>query len=725
DRLVSSLAAFPQSGRPARKKGGNRAAVAFLTGTALLCLAMTWCFLAVKWRLDPLRAAIAVGHAEATGRTQLETVLAFDPKPCARLPFFPLRRLPELTDSLRRRLGQTYRESLVTQVRAALELAEAAAGGPETGTRPEVAVMVVSALRRDLDDLLGRLPFPPTERDGWESDIQLMRDSLARAERGLRVTASGDAVTGPPTGQNRLAETGEDGQWAYPPVGGARSNQEAGRTLPTGSRGGTNAVRREALRWWRRQAAELWTAVAADIRDEELADRLRLAATGRDPAAELAREIGRHLLPLYADEESDPEIAWLRAYVAMGDPDGDQPPPTDRATDLRHHLAALLECYDRIAAKAAEPDQVLTLVRDSFRRVQAAESNMARSAVRASAADPFAEAERLAVEASRLLTAVSGGNGWPELSPLATYHYVRYLAVRLAAIHVQQRWRENVFYPFSPLTITGQGGDRSARKLVQDFLAETAGLWTMKGERVTRGEWDGIAFMFNAEFFEYCRRLAADDTGMSPSDHPPLTLTVDAVLVDADARERPVRTEFQWGGNREPQVFAFQNYRQSTTITWNGVNAGECAIRIHFPTCTLEYPFRGRQALANFVRWFGTGTATLTPDDFPGKEAALAALGISRISIRARLTNGTAFLARFESQEAVPPFSIITEANGGMPPARPAPGRWQPSAVITAAHNARPHRLTKRLSVPERIADPTALPTTVGGFRLDSTGTIP
>ena len=461
----------------------------------------------------------------------------------------------------------------------------------------------------------------------------------------------------------------------------------------------TDADRSERFRLWKEKADSLWTGRLAGIDDRDIPRLIREAATGSDPVTLLLVELRDHVLPLYRKSDPDPDMAWLRLYVSLlpasagakraarsaGSPISPVGWTADRASessDMELHAARLAKAYAEIGALCASPAATVELVREKYRGGPRSNTPREWPGVPSGpygekiSGDPFGDAQTAAEALARVLRDASGSRGWANLSPVASYHYLRYLATRLAAVRVEERWRDSVYHASPVIRPVGDSKTKNLPELMNEFLAETSGFWISSGGGIRNASWGRMPFMFTREFLALCDTAVAFGDRSRPQSVV-MPFLVDAVLVDADALERPTRMEFLWGGEKIPRKLEYRNYSLKDSLSWDMNTTGSTGFRIHFPSFTLTRIHEGVGGLGKFVRMFERGGCVLHAEEFPESAEALAEMGISAITLRGELLNVDEFLLYYENSTIRLPESIITggRSRSGDATSSPASGK--------------------------------------------------
>lgn len=475
-----------------------------------------------------------------------------------------------------------------------------------------------------------------------------------------------------------------------------------------------------ALTAWRNASLDIWTIGRAATDDASLTVLVRQAAQADDPAIRMLRKMKANLLPMFPPDDKTPEIQWLRYYDqvvgvvrpslwASRAPEEETPGllvklrgtitgvanrlQSDAGVGLLARnlgisaggdFTTALEQFQRFMGNVGILDD-LSLSRDvcveTVRRQYLNEGNPSvGTAAELSASgekpkngvspvppadegDPFRGAGRSAANVEAALYSLTGSSAWKNLSPLASYHYLRYLLTRLSAVYLDGTWFTTVYNPAQMTTgaadevrqkLTGPGG------LIDAFMTGPAkGFWRRQNQKMANASWDGINYRFSPEFLAYCDRIVELSRVKEP-DKINLGFRVDAVSVNREAKERPHTATFVMReAGAEDQALVYQNYNVATSFQWNMDRNAEMTIRMLFPSLSLEKTYSGVGALGEFVKAFDRGALTLTPEDFPDSAEAMRRLGVEKISVRVTMNNQQALL-RF-MYEAVPelPRSII------------------------------------------------------------------
>lgn len=696
-----------------RSAGSFQSGVAsLLVGLALLCGLLTWSFLDAKKLLGEY-----AGRASRPERTEdlgayLDSTLRLAEANARVLPpRFGMRETVGLEREMRRRYCESYRElRLLPALNRLRDLSETAVASHDPQTVAD-ALRLLAELGRGAPHSGADQAAVPEDAEQlnayrlWSAGESAANDidtTLADLERTVLAAAGGAARGRPEKAESRAHGPDEPGRvvgrvsgngetqavaWPLDGDGTAWTRSRATGGAPANPR--LAAFRDEALRHWREKAASLWAGRLAAIGDEDLPALIEQAAAGEDPATVLLREISERLLPMFPDSDTTPEIVWLRTYAALLPPArkqkvSDAPSPGgphpvafiqakggSETAGISPELAAdrLAKAYRDIGLLCASPAANIELVLAKYRNVPKAPGRIwsgptAGISAGEISADPFADARAAAAELAKALRQTSGGAEWSDLSPMASYHYLRYLAIRLAAVNLEEKWRNAVYHSAPMIRVSRDSKTPSLADLMNGFLADASGLWVQDGRTIKNGVWDRIPFMFNRDFLDLCDRAVA----LGGSDKPKqmaIPFSVDAVLVDADARERPTKVEFLWGGARTRQKVVYRNYSLKTLLEWDMETRREAGIRIHFPSFTVDKLFSGKEGLGDFIRSFERGEYVVDARDFPERRDALAEIGVSRIAIRAQVHDYEEFLLFHDNPEFRLPSRIITEVGAG------------------------------------------------------------
>ncbi len=454
-----------------------------------------------------------------------------------------------------------------------------------------------------------------------------------------------------------------------------------------------SAYRAKALERWRIAAAVLWSKFRRRVSDGEVHALIGQAARGDDPASRFASLLRHHLLPMFEDDPagSDPDVAWLflRERLELSRFDRKEAGGaagqggfanrfvgavrewgSDESLDRWSRKFGLAEGGDnagaaasagrwrealrRFGAAASSPEENFAMIRAHFRA--------SRNGADVSSFDPLFQAGREAALLHGYLRDRAGSAAWDGLSPLAVYDYIRYLSTRQAALHLDALWREDVYDPAH--LAPGSDGDRLERVAegggaLERFLTGTAaGFWSWDGEGLTNAEWSRLPFMFDPSFLDFCRKALREKRPGRP-DRLELPFRVWAVDVDRDAVERPVRVEFVLASGGGEQVVAFNNFRIEETLVWNMDADATAEMRVVFPSVTATVGFGGKGGLRNFVSAFRVGEARFEAGLFGDKEAVLRRLGVSRVTVRARVENGDEVAGYAREESVALPRSVI------------------------------------------------------------------
>lgn len=458
--------------------------------------------------------------------------------------------------------------------------------------------------------------------------------------------------------------------------------------------------RRRAMREWRQAASGLWGDFRNRIADSEVPGMLRLAGGGEDPAMRFTAMLAEHLLPMYdgLPDDAEPGLAWLRLRADLsparrGDEEGaaeklrdaamrladkvrtlatddgvaallsgDRPAQRDKVRqDAVDHWNLFQSALRRATLLAQSPADNMEAVRPHFKETAAASVDLPSLD-----GDLYARADASSAQVARYLRERSGGEAWELISPRASFDYFRYLATRQAALCLDTQWRETVYNPC--LLTPGPNSEKMRRLqgqngLLTAFLTTTAnGFWRWEKGGVACSAWNGLEFPLSPEFLALCGRAAA-----RPFEAPPrlveLPLRVEAVNVDPESLEKPVKVEFALRTEDGESSLAYRNYTQGTTLTWNRDTGVAALLRVHFPSTVATLEFPGEKGALHFAMMFVGESCTIDAEAFP-QAGTLKRLGVTQISIRAKMGNVEKLREIVEEPEPTPPASIIRPVAG-------------------------------------------------------------
>lgn len=458
--------------------------------------------------------------------------------------------------------------------------------------------------------------------------------------------------------------------------------------------------RLQAVERWRVAAAVLWSKFRRRIPDGEVHALMRQAIRGDDPASRFAELARHHLLPMFENTVAadSPDIAWLLLHEKLDLASRRRPERgsgsglerlADRLVTAVHDLGSD-EKLDKLSVKFGlssgndDAEARLTGERwlDALRRFGlAAESSEENFAVirghfhswqnrlaDTSAFDPLLQAGKEAELLHRHLRENTGSGAWDGLSPLAAYDYIRYLATRRAALHLDAMWREQVFNP-SHLVASGEGERlehlSASGGALEQFLTKTAsGFWYWDGEGLANAEWRRLPFMFDGDFLEFCRKSLRDKRPARP-ERLELPFQVKAVDVAEGALERPIRVEFVLRSGGGEQTVIFNNFRIAEDLVWHMDADAALTMRVVFPSVTATVDFTGKAGLRTFASMMSMGEAQFGAESFSEAEATLRRLGVDRIVVKARLDKADAFMRHLRGEAFSLPRSVIVAGPTG------------------------------------------------------------
>lgn len=473
-----------------------------------------------------------------------------------------------------------------------------------------------------------------------------------------------------------------------------------------------------ALKEWSDSTVNLWKGINYSFDDSALPMLIRNASFADDPAMRVISLMSKRLLPMFDENDANPEVRWLRAYsqltsilkpALMAESTADHEPGfvdkvkgtvtsvtrrigsqagaellarnlgllssgSEFATALEQ-LQRLMRAFGVINTTSLAREQCLEMVRQQFiigshpgfSPIALAQSSGGGQAGGGNgqerSRDPFGDANKAASDLEQTLFELTNSTLWTHIGPKSSYHYMRFLLVRLCASYLDGIWFNTVYNPAQLATGTNEETREKligAGGLIDTFMGgPSQGFWRRENRRLANAVWDEISFRFTREFLAYCDTVVELSRTKQP-DTLSLGFRVDAVSVNQEAKERPHTVLFTMReAGAEEQYLVYQNYNVSTAFAWNMDPNAEMAIRLEFPSLALTKTFAGQQALGRFIRTFAQGFMSLTPEDFPEQADALKRLGVTRIAVRATMRNHEALLKHIFERVPELPRSIV------------------------------------------------------------------
>lgn len=754
--LAADLPVARRSGPGAARNGVGVATVGVLAATLALCWLLTFSFLESKNLL--LSAAGRTAPPETVEELAPYFELAASASRHTRQ--WPLPRLgmvegEMLADELRRRYLESYHDLKTVPDMEAVQDAAIMAGRSRDPRVIGDALLVLAYARDGISRNLAAPEGPPDAASGvflrrlvvasgladseevarldgyldWAGSQEWMpvaRDALAEFEKHVVDRAAGGRLEWLPAwiaGLPGLEPVDPASVWEPSP----RLDDDAARVSPAWTLPGYRiaqgmleavvygkdrdpawearreaylaAYRRRALLEWRGAAAGLWKDFPRRVGDAEVAEMLRLAGRGEDPASRFAALAREHLLPMFRDEaEPPPEVAWLRLSGEL-----DDAPAREAASATGARVREAARAVAATVRSLARDDGLSSLLSGGpeptvDRAFQGAvdQWNLFHSAMRRTAAlidsplanleavrrgfrgrhapsaelpplegDPHRQAGEAAARVDRFLAERAGAT-WETLSPRAVFEYARRLAVREAALCLDALWRDTTYAPC--LLTPGDNAEKMRRLLGSGGLLEkfltgpAAGFWRWDGGRAVNASWNGVDFMLAGGFLDLCSESAARPFEPLPR-RIEFTLRLESVGVDPDARERPTAVEVGFASPAGDDVLTYRNFSDARTLVWDRDASTGVVLRAHFPSTVAELEFPGETGLEQFAAIFEPGGFSLDVDSFAEGDR-LRRLGVTRLTVRGELAGRGEAARVLHGVEPTPPASIIASDAG-------------------------------------------------------------
>ncbi|MDR1165181.1 MAG: hypothetical protein LBO66_04775 [Deltaproteobacteria bacterium] len=341
-------------------------------------------------------------------------------------------------------------------------------------------------------------------------------------------------------------------------------------------------------------------------------------------------------------------------------------------------LSALLSDYSQIVAILNGPgDSALKLAAFHFSggavplnaAPPAASPAAPAPAAPENVGSPFADAAARLKEYAAILY-VNPGDPAPDSVQLSARTYIyqalRGLMVRRSAEVLNSYWEKEVFIPTrylrddeKPDALYGPG------KLVDQFVKNRAGpfLRSLGVAGFAAQEWEGERFPFTDDFLRLVSQGdSANMMAKAPVGGYPVTVSIDATVVDARAAERPERTTLTLRTADKTQTLSNYNYPVSQTFTWVPGTAAAASLEIALPSVSLFISYDGPLSFPAFLNDLISGEFILRPRDFPDHEAQLESLGVSEIRVLMR-ADGTLPVIQHLNLSASPLPAFIVKAD--------------------------------------------------------------
>lgn len=450
-----------------------------------------------------------------------------------------------------------------------------------------------------------------------------------------------------------------------------------------------------AMERWRSAASVLWNDFQSRTPDSRIRELFHDAAVGDDPAGRFLQLVDRELLPMFenVDNAAHPDLHWLRLQAGLLRSMADR--PSGAGTELGELAGRLAEAVrdlgsdngmerltKRIVVEPVNADAAnarrdwQNALRQAGTTVENPEGNL--EAIRSqflSWANPgqvnfsgqfvsLRDAADPAVRLHRFLFSATGSKAWDGLSPLAILDYMRYLATRRAALKLDAMWREQVYQPVQ-LTAGGEAERLSRLTAPEGPLAKfltgaASGFWRWNGQRLVNAEWNRLEFMFDQGFLDFCSATLRDGAA-AKVDATGLPFSFDAVHVDAGARECPVAVRLVFESGSGKRDIVFRNYRLRETLDWNFDETAAVEMEVMFPSVTASARMTGEELMGFFLQ-LGEGSVRFGRERFPDVAAALGRMGVSGVTLKAKVDKSEALLKKAGAQTRSIPESVICES---------------------------------------------------------------
>jgi type VI secretion system protein ImpL len=152
-------------------------------------------------------------------------------------------------------------------------------------------------------------------------------------------------------------------------------------------------------------------------------------------------------------------------------------------------------------------------------------------------------------------------------------------------------------------------------------------------------------------------RLAQIDTDAAKFNQTAFNVSIASFPLKAnvDATIQPYGAGLTLNCAKAPQRLTQLNFSTSQVFNWSATTCGDSELKIFVDNMTLIARWNGAFGFERFLRDFRDGRKSFVPADFPDQREALAALGIKKIDVVFKISDGAVLqeaVAKYESEAA-------------------------------------------------------------------------
>jgi heme oxygenase len=152
-------------------------------------------------------------------------------------------------------------------------------------------------------------------------------------------------------------------------------------------------------------------------------------------------------------------------------------------------------------------------------------------------------------------------------------------------------------------------------------------------------------------------RLAQIDTDAAKFNQAAFNVAIASFPLKAntDATTQPYGAGLTLNCAKAPQRLTQLNFSTSQVFNWGATTCGDSELKIFVDNMTLTTRWSGEFGFERFLRDFRDGKKTFIPTDFPDQKEALVSLGIKKIDVVFKISDGAVLqeaVAKYESEVA-------------------------------------------------------------------------
>jgi type VI secretion system protein ImpL len=152
-------------------------------------------------------------------------------------------------------------------------------------------------------------------------------------------------------------------------------------------------------------------------------------------------------------------------------------------------------------------------------------------------------------------------------------------------------------------------------------------------------------------------RLAQIDTDAAKFNQAAFNVAIASFPLKAntDATTQPYGAGLTLNCAKAPQRLTQLNFSTSQVFNWGATTCGDSELKIFVDNMTLTTRWSGEFGFERFLRDFRDGKKTFIPTDFPDQKEALVSLGIKKIDVVFKISDGAVLqeaVAKYESEAA-------------------------------------------------------------------------